>query len=36
VPVIGLPVKDLHKRVAQFAKDYQHIAVLHAKITLLG
>ena len=27
LPVIGLPVKDLHKRVAQFAKDYTHIVM---------
>lgn len=27
VPVVGLPVKDLHKRVGQFAKDYAHVII---------
>ncbi len=27
VPVVGLPVKDLHKRVAQFAGDYAHLII---------
>ncbi len=27
LPVIGLPVKDLHKRVGQFARDYTHIVI---------
>ena len=27
VPVVGLPVKDLHKRVEQFANDYSYIVI---------
>ena len=27
VPVVGLPVKDLHKRVGQFAPDYAHLII---------